>query len=91
MEVPYAEGVASHSSPESCAGMGNHVCEALTGEGAGQVLSREILYSRAPTLSSGAEGNTVGNDIASCRWALRGHRPCACTQAPCAGAGRSHD
>ena len=43
MKVPYAEDIASHSSSESCVGMGNHVCEALTGGCAGQVLSREIL------------------------------------------------
>ena len=42
MKVPYAEDIASHSSSESCVVMGNHGCEALTGGGAGQVLSREI-------------------------------------------------
>jgi len=44
MKVPYAEDIASHSSPESCVGMGNYGCEALTGGDAGQVLSREMVH-----------------------------------------------
>ena len=43
MRVSYVEGVANHSGPESCAVVGNHVGEALTGGDAGQVLSREKL------------------------------------------------
>ena len=44
MEVPYDEGVASHIGPESCAGNREDAGEALTGERAGQVLSREKGY-----------------------------------------------
>jgi hypothetical protein len=41
MEVPYGEDVASHIGPESCVGIREGAGEALTGESAGQVLSRE--------------------------------------------------
>lgn len=42
MEVRNVEGVANHNGPESCGGIGNGVGEALTGEHAGRVLSREM-------------------------------------------------
>ncbi len=59
MKVPYVEGPASHNDPESCAGAGNCFREALTGGGAGQVLSREIQINfGAPTPWTGAEGIT---------------------------------
>ena len=43
MKVLDVEGLANHSSPESCASpLGNHGREALTGGGVGPVLSREM-------------------------------------------------
>ncbi len=42
MKEPYREDVASHSDPESCAGCREASREALTGAGAGRVLTREI-------------------------------------------------
>ncbi len=42
MEVSYGEGVASHTDPESWAAVREESGEALTGECAGRVLSREI-------------------------------------------------
>ena len=41
MEVSYGEGVASHTGPESCAIAREGRGEALTGECAGRVSSRE--------------------------------------------------
>jgi hypothetical protein len=41
MKEPYGEGVAIHTGPESCVGDREGAHEALTGEGAGRVLSRE--------------------------------------------------
>ena len=41
MQVRNVEGIASHNGPESCVGAGNRAGEALTGERAGRVLSRE--------------------------------------------------
>jgi hypothetical protein len=50
MEVSYGEGVASHTGPESCATGREAGGEALTGERAGRVSSREILdHSGVPT------------------------------------------
>ena len=43
MEVSYGEGVAIHTGPESCAVDREVGGEALTGECAGRVLSREIF------------------------------------------------
>ena len=42
MKVSYVEGVATHNGPESCVGVREDEGEALTGERAGRVLSREI-------------------------------------------------
>jgi len=61
MKVRHRKGVAIHPDPESCGGSREDVIEALTGESAGQPLSREIRSSGAPTLLSQAEGNTDGS------------------------------
>lgn len=45
MKVSYDEGPASHIGPESCAGIREGAGEALTGESAGRVLSRESRYA----------------------------------------------
>jgi hypothetical protein len=50
MEVSYGEGVATHTGPESCAGVGNRDREALTGESAGRVFSRETHAPRKRVL-----------------------------------------
>jgi hypothetical protein len=42
MKDSYSEGVAIHTDPESCILVRKGAGEALTGERAGQVLSREI-------------------------------------------------
>ena len=42
MKVSYVEGVANHNGPESCGAAREGGVEALTGEGTGWVLSREI-------------------------------------------------
>jgi hypothetical protein len=44
-QVPYGEGVAIHTGPESCGGGSNAMAEALTGVRIGQVLSREMLVN----------------------------------------------
>jgi hypothetical protein len=45
MRVSHGEGVATHTDPESCAKVREDRSEALTGERAGRVLSREIRLS----------------------------------------------
>ncbi len=89
MKEPYIEGPATHDGPESCAGTREGVGEALTGEDAGRVLSRESRQSRTPTLLSEAEGTTPPGAMASLGVVLRGRRPLACADAPCARTGRS--
>lgn len=58
MQEPYIEGLATHSSPESCAAAREGGGEALTGVRSGTVLSREIRHSGTPTLLSETEGHT---------------------------------
>ena len=72
MQVRYVEDLASHDDPESCVGGREAVGEALTGEHAGGVLSREKFSSGAPTLWRKAEGNTGWRARASATSALRG-------------------
>jgi len=90
MREPHVEGLANHDGPESCVDARKGVGEALTGERAGEVLSREIKNTGVPTLLSDGEGNTRGSVMASSSWAPRGRRPSACAEAPWTGTGRSH-
>lgn len=46
MRESYVKGLANHSGPESCGGARKSGGEALTGEGAGRVLSRERYQTR---------------------------------------------
>lgn len=91
MKESYGEGVATRAGPESCGDGSNVIAEALIGVRAGQVLSREILFNcRVPTLWDSAEGNIGYIAIARYIRTLRGRRPCARTETPCTGTGRSH-
>ena len=74
MQVHHDEGIANHIDPESCAAAREGNSEALTGERAGQPLSREsTLFSGADVVLL-AEGNTYGHDSASVHMARRGRR-----------------
>ena len=46
MKVSYGEGLANHTGPESCGAVREDGVEALTGEGAGRVFSRERRFLR---------------------------------------------
>jgi hypothetical protein len=46
MKESYVKGLASHNGPESCGGARKGMAEALTGERAGRVLSREMKLNR---------------------------------------------
>ncbi len=60
MKKPYGEGIASHTGPESCGGAREGDDEALTGEGAGRVFSREReLLRDADALRSGGRQHRV--------------------------------
>ena len=46
MKESYGEGLATHTGPESCGAAREGGAEALTGEGAGRVFSRERISLR---------------------------------------------
>ena len=76
MKVSNRKGIANQTGPESCVAHREVRDEALTGEPAGQPLSREnTLTIRVPTLSLYAEGNTDRRVSASACSTLRGLRP----------------
>src|SRR3990172_5905932 len=50
MKESHGEGLATRTGPESCAGAGDRAGEALTGESAGWVSSREIHAPRKRVL-----------------------------------------
>jgi hypothetical protein len=75
VQVHYGEGVAIHIGPESCAGGREAVREALTGECAGQPLSREKVDIPGADAVRYAEGHTKGRAIASSPTTRRGRRP----------------
>lgn len=91
MQVHYDEGVAIHIGPESCAGSREAVREVLTGEHAGQPLSRERLDI------SGADAfHLRGRQYDRARYRKRPFDPArsqilACMDAPCTGTGRPRD
>jgi hypothetical protein len=76
VKVPNSEGIANQTVPESCVAHREVRDEALTGELAGQPLSRESfkLVQGADAVSV-AEGNTDRSVRASDCSALRGLRP----------------
>ncbi len=92
MKEPDTEGLATHRCPESCGYVRKGVPEALTGERAGRVLSRErIIKPQVPMLYSGQKATPT-----TPTWRGGGGpgvvaRPRACTEAPCARTGRSRD
>src|SRR5260221_496587 len=75
VKVLNSKGIANHTGPESCVTHREVRDEALTGELAGQPLSREIfkLVQGADAVIV-AEGNTDGNVSASAWLTLRGLR-----------------
>src|SRR5215831_7731293 len=60
MKESHRKELASHPDPESCDSGRKAAGEALTGAHAGQPSSCVITVSGVPTLSTQAEGNTVG-------------------------------
>jgi len=74
VKVLCGEGVASHTSPESCVLGREAGIEALTGDRAGWVFSRERINRGADAVLT-AEGHTARRDNASASPAPRGPRP----------------
>ena len=57
MQVPYSEGLANRTGPESCVGVREDAGEALTGERIGQPSSRENLIVPGADVFRITEGN----------------------------------
>lgn len=77
MKESYSEGLANHIGPESCAGSGNGVGEALTGERTGWVWSPEIdLSPNADALQVSRRQNFIN------RYG-KGYEGLAGSEAPC--------
>ncbi|SRR6266404_4039581 len=87
MKVSNVKGLANRDDPESCVEWSNPRGEALTGESAGWVLSREIPNAR--DADPVGEGHNQCFALARSIGIPRGQRPQACTEATCARTGRS--
>jgi RNA-directed DNA polymerase len=92
MKEPYGEGIANHIGPESCAGDGNVMGEALTGVHAGWVLSRE-RFNRSGRRRCwlGRKTKSVASLRRDVSRAPRGRRPQARMEALRTRTGRSHE
>ena len=64
MKVPYGEGLASHTGPESCVDTRKGIGEALTGGVQAGLLSHERNKLQGAHAVPKAEGNTGCSDIA---------------------------
>ena len=89
MRVPYGEGRAYRTGPESCVAAREGRREALTGEHAGQVLSYVTKSVRSADTFLAVAGDTEGRVIASARPAPRSLRPWRVCEAPRTGTERS--
>ena len=86
MKESYGEGLANHTSLESCGDCSNALAEALTEGSTGGLLSSEITNSRVPTTWFGWEGNMSCSamqaidppggvlELGMCGHSLRGNR-----------------
>ena len=84
MRESYGEGVATHTGPESCAVAREGEGEALTGGGAGQVLSREIYDPRRkPWPLRGADAVEEGGRPHPTRRQRKARRDPARSETPC--------
>ena len=68
MQVHCDEGVASHVGLEPCVGTREGACEASVEEHTGQPLSRERVFSRAPTLSTERKAIPAGAQSRASVW-----------------------
>jgi hypothetical protein len=88
VQVPYSEGLAHHTGPESCVDDPRGRGEALAGVRVGWPLSRENGLSRDADAVHGAEGHTEGA-LCECPTGPAWSKNPACAYAPCSGTERS--
>jgi RNA-directed DNA polymerase len=85
MKESYTEGLATHSGPKSCDVSCEGNVEALTGEGAGRVFSRERSKVRDADAVRIAEGSTAAHRHREMRLGP------ARSQTPCTYGNTSHE
>ena len=85
MKESYGEGVASHTDPESCGAAREDSVEALTGERAGRVFSRERTSLR------GADAVRRSGRLHPARRYRETRRDPARSETPCTYANTSHE
>jgi len=74
VQVPYSQGIANRTGPNSCSGRSNRSVEALTeGEQVGYRAAKDQVQSAEA--KGEAEGNIMPGDSARLAWALRSRRP----------------
>jgi len=79
MKESYGEGVATHTGPESCVVVRKDRGEALTGEGAGRVFSRERTALRDADAVGGSRRPHPGRRYCEARWSpARSETPSMC-------------
>ncbi len=76
MKVPDEKGVATHLGPESCVGAREGDGEALTGERAGWVLSREIVLRSADVVAGNGRPHRVHRHREVYLGSARSETPC---------------
>src|SRR6266568_3420220 len=90
MEELHAEGLATHSDPESCVDDPRGRGEALTGARVGRGIEPRNVGFGVPTLCKERKATSTVALCASRRRTPRGQRAMACTEPPGARTGRSH-
>ncbi len=92
MKVPYIEGVANHSGPESCVGARKGAGEALTGVRAGRTIEpRNCIFRDADAVQVGGRQHRRPRYMRAAFELRAVEEPRHARKSPCARTGRSHD
>ncbi len=75
MKVSYGKGLATHTGPESCGAAREGGAEALTGEGAGRVFSRESSLRDADAVRRGGRQHRTHRHREVCSSPARSETP----------------
>ncbi len=88
MKESYGEGIAIHAGTESCGDTRKGALKRRQGYVRAGYTAAKVVSSGAPTLEGEAEGHT-GRVANARRGRARAVGPCAHTESPCTGTGRS--
>ena len=76
MKELHSKGLANHAGPESCEEVSNDLLEALTGERAGWVLSREITFRGADDVGEYGRQQRTSRNGKTRTYPARSETPC---------------